>query len=159
LNVSIREIKLLDEGSLTLEHVLYDRIKQIMEEEKKYQKVKQMCKEIIDSKKNYESIDITNYFQSMNALNKEGFTMRDIKSNKAKKIIGAILSSVFFSLFFVFIEYMFIYIQTTETTKMPWFIFIFVVSLFAIPIIGILGNLIARIKEINGGEEDEASKY
>ena len=42
---------------------------------------------------------------------------------------------------------------------MPWMLYWFMVLLFGVPIIGIIYNLVGRIKEINGGEEDEASKY
>lgn len=159
LNVSIREIKMLEEGALTLESIMCERIKKISEEETKFLEVKAMCKDIIESKATYENIDITHYFHSMNTLNKEGFTMRDVKTNRIKKIVGAILSSVIFSLFFVFLVSMSTYFQLTEDEKMPWIIYILILTIFGTPIIGIIGNLIARIKEINGGEEDEASKY
>ena len=49
--------------------------------------------------------------------------------------------------------------QMTEMEKIPWPLFWFLVVLFLFPIIGIIYNLFRRIKEINGGEEDEASKY
>ena len=42
---------------------------------------------------------------------------------------------------------------------MPWILYIFIMVIFIFPIVGIVYNLIVRIKEINGGEEDEASKY
>ena len=38
-------------------------------------------------------------------------------------------------------------------------VFIFIMVIFIFPIVGLVYNLIVRIKEINGGEEDEASKY
>ena len=159
LNVSIRELKMLDAGEITLASVMNDRISHIKEEEEKYLKVKKMCKDIIDSEATYKDIDITNYFHSMNTLNKEGFTMRDVKTNRSKKIIGAILSSIIFSLLFAFLILMVTYFQITETEKMPWLMYFIIIAILGTPIIGIIGNLIARIIEINGGEEDEASKY
>ena len=42
---------------------------------------------------------------------------------------------------------------------MPWILFIFIMFIFIVPVIGIIYNLIIRIKEIMKGEEDEASKY
>lgn len=159
LNVSIRELKMLDNGEITLASVMNDRINHIKEEEEKYLKVKKMCKDIIDSEATYKDINITNYFHSMNTLNKEGFTMRDVKTNRSKKIIGAILSSIIFSLLFVFLVLMVTYFQITETEKMSWLMYFIIIAILGTPIIGIIGNLIARIIEINGGEEDEASKY
>ena len=85
--------------------------------------------------------------------------MMNIKTNNQKKIIGAIISSSIFNLFFIFIIITITYFQLTESQKIPWFLFWFVIFILILPIISIIYNLIIRIKEINGGEEDEASKY
>ena len=159
LDVPIKDLESLNEGTLTLQECMTDRIQKIEQEENNYQKIKEMCQEISKSKESYQEIDITKYFQEVNKLNKEGFTMRNIKTNKKKKIIGAILSSAIFSLFFLFIAGIITYFQVTEVEKMPWFLYSFLMLLFLFPLIGIIYNLIVRIKEINGGEEDEASKY
>ncbi len=159
LNVPIKELKELNDGTLTLEECMQDRIKKIQEEEKNYEKVKNMCKEIYDSKSTFENIDITKYFESINTLNKEGFTMRNVKTNKRRKIRGAIISSLIFSIFFIFLIATISYFQFTESDKIPWIIYLILMTILLIPIIGIVYNLIIRIKEINGGEEDEASKY
>ncbi len=159
LNVSIREIKMLEAGEITLANVMQDRIRHIQDEEAKYTEVKQMCKDIIASSATYQDVDITEFFHSMNTLNKEGFTMRDVKSNKGKKILGAILSSLIFSAFFLFLVFTISYFQFTEADKMPWVVYFVLMGIMSLPIIGMFSNLVARIIEINGGEEDEASKY
>lgn len=159
LGVTIRELKLLSENKITLEECMIDRIDKLEKEKEKYEKVKDMCLEISSSNTTYENIDITKYFEKVSILNKEGFTMRDVKTNKTKKIVGAIVSSFIFSLLFLFIGGVIAYFQFTEAEKMPWFLFIFLMLIFIIPIFGIIYNLVNRIKEIKGGEEDEASKY
>lgn len=82
-----------------------------------------------------------------------------MKKEHEKKIIGSILSSIFCSLLFIFPIAIVIYAQLTEEEKMPLIIFWFTILLLVIPIVGIIMNLILRIREIKGGEEDEASKY
>ncbi len=159
LDVPIRELKMLNEGTLTLQECMESRIYKIREQEEKYQKVKEMCVDIKDSNATLDSIDITKHFQSMNTLNKEGFTMRDVRTSKRKKITGAILSSFIFSLFFIFLAAIITYFQVTEADKIPWLVYAFLMFLFGFPIVGIIVNLVNRIREINGGEEDEASKY
>ena len=81
------------------------------------------------------------------------------KNNKKKKIVSAVTSSLVFSAFFLFIGGIITYFQITEAEKMPWILFIFIMFIFIVPVIGIIYNLIIRIKEIMKGEEDEASKY
>lgn len=159
LDVPIRDLKALNENTLTLQECMKDRIQKIKEQEEKYESVKTMCMEISSSNDHFDSIDITKYFHTMNTLNKEGFTMRNIKTSRTKKIVGAIISSIAFSFFFIFLVGTISYFQFTESDKIPWIIFWILIFVFCIPIFGIGGNLIKRIKEINGGEEDEASKY
>ena len=155
LGVPISDLKKLNNHELSLQECLKDRITKIENEEGNYHKVKNMCLEIIKANDTYENIDITNYFQNINILNKEGFTMKEIKSNKKKKIIGAVLSSLIFGLFFLITAIVFIVMGYVEHLM----IFYLFSLLFLIPFIAIVVNLIKRIEEINGGEEDEASKY
>ena len=95
----------------------------------------------------------------MNILNKEGFTMRNIKTNKSKKIVGAVISSLIFGSFFIFLVGIISYFQFTEVEKMPWIVYIVLMVILCFPLVGMIVNLVSRIKEINGGEEDDASKY
>lgn len=159
LGVPIREIKLLNNQEITLQECLQERINKIEKEEEKYQKIKNMCLDLSKTNETFTSVDITKYLNQMNILNKEGFTLRDIKSNKNKKIRGAIISSVIFSIFFVWLSGIITYFQFTEQEKMPWIIYGFLSFILIIPVISIIYNLVIRIKEIKGGEEDEASKY
>lgn len=159
LNVPIKDIKDLFDGRMTLSECMRDRIDKIEDLTNHYKKINEMCLEIVKNNDSIDSIDIDKYFLGMNVLNKEGFTMRDVRSNHPKKIRGAVLSSIIFSFFFIFMIVIFSYFQFTEADKMPWPIFFFMIFLFGIPVFGIFYNLVIRIKEIKGGEEDEASKY
>ena len=152
----ISELKKLNNQELDLKECLKKRIENIENEEENYQKVKKMCLEIIEANETYEKIDITKYFQNINILNKEGFTMREIKSNKKKKIFGAVLSSLIFGLLFLIPAIIFIVMGYREYSTKISYLFALI---FIIPVIAIIVNLVKRIEEINGGEEDEASKY
>lgn len=159
LGVSIHDLRMLSLGELSVFDCMEEQLKKIKLEEKKYQSVKKMCEELSTTQESFWNIDITRYFHQMNTLNKEGFTMRKLKSNKRKKIQGAVFSSVVFGSFFLFLLGVISYFQFTEVDKLPWFIYAFFVLLFGLPIVGIIYNLVLRLIEIYGGEEDEASKY
>lgn len=159
LNVPIRELKQLQQKEITLQECMADRIKKIESEEENYQKIKNMCISISTSTDTYENIEIDKYFKTMNVLNKEGFTMRDTKTSKMKKIVGAVISSLLFGSIFLFVIGIITYFQCTESKNIPWLIYIFIMIILCVPLFGMVVNLISRIKEINGGEEDEASKY
>lgn len=159
LDVSIKELKLLNKNQITLQDCMADRISKIKEQEKNYNKVKNMCIEISKSKDTFNNINIDKYFKEINKLNREGFTMRNINTNNTKKILGAIISSSIFELFLALSIGIMTYFQITETDKIPWPIYIGILLMFVLPFIGIIINLIKRINEIKKGEEDEASKY
>ena len=82
LDVSIRDLKRLQQKEITLKECTMDRIDKIKKQEKNYQKIKNMCIDISKSTSTFEEIDMEEYFKTMNILNKEGFTMRNIKTNK-----------------------------------------------------------------------------
>ncbi len=159
LDVPIKDIKLLNDNKLTLKECMEERIHKIQIEEKNYQRIKNMCEEISNSNETYSKINIEKYFREIKILNKEGFTMRNTKVNRGRKIRGACLSSIIFSAFFILILGMISYFQFTESEKIPWILYGFLVFIMIFPIISISYNLVIRIKEINKGEEDEASKY
>lgn len=158
LNVPIKDIKSLEDGKLTLEDCLNNCIQKIEDEENKFSKIKIMCLNMLQNKEKFESMNVDTNFIEMNKLNKEGFTMQ--KSDfKKKKIIGAVVSSSIFGLFLLSILASMILCQIFSNSKIPIIIFIVLSVILLLPIISLIYNLISRIKEINGGEEDEASKY
>ena len=103
-------------------------------------------------------MNIETTLKEINKLNKEGFTMKN-KNNQTKKITGAILSSAIFELLFLLLPVIITYFQFTDEEKIPWILYILTMLFFLLPIIATIINLINRLKEIKGGEEDEASKY
>lgn len=159
LDVPIRELKLLNNNEITLKECMEERIKKINEQQENYKKIKNMCKEIYESNTTFLDIEITKYFEKMNTLNKEGFTMRDVRTNKRKKIRGAIFSSIIFGIWFIIMIIGITYFQFKEINNLPWIAYGIIMTILCFPVIGITYNLILRIKEINKGEEDEASKY
>lgn len=158
LNVPISDIKKLKEKQKTISECMEEQIKKMDETEKSFARVKSMCYEIKNSNPDFDNIDITKYSEEMNILNKKGFTMKDEKKSDSKKIIGACLSSFIFGMFFIFLIILFTYLKIKEKA-MPFLLYIFLIIVFGFPLLGIIINLIKRIKEIKGGEENEASKY
>lgn len=82
-----------------------------------------------------------------------------MKSNNTKKILGAVLSSMLFLSIYIGMMFSFIYLGLYEDSGIPKLYVIFIMIILSIVCISMIVNLINRIKEIVGGEEDEASKY
>ena len=80
------------------------------------------------------------------------------KENKSK-IFGAVMSSLFYEIFLIMMICFICYLQFFDDEKIPWLLFFIIIILFLSFAVSLFVSLINRIKEIKGGEEDEASKY
>lgn len=75
-----------------------------------------------------------------------------------KKLWGAILSAIVFILYFGLLIFFFT-IAEVLTGDLPIFVFMIIAFLLLIPLVGIVSALVLRIRELKGGEEEEAKKY
>ncbi len=73
-------------------------------------------------------------------------------------IISLIISVIPYTLALFFIITLLIYNQN-KLDVITWILFLIVILRFVLIISGFITSFIIRIKEIKGGEEDEASKY
>lgn len=83
----------------------------------------------------------------------------DNKGNAAKKIFGAVASAIFLiigPLIFILVSLFAMYPLMNELPLI--FILLYILAPSILIVTGI-AVLVSRIKEIKGGEEDEASKY
>lgn len=159
LDVSIEEIKKLFKDTITLKECLQTRISKIETYEKNLNGIKIMCEELSENYSNLNELDVDKYLRHMNKLSKEGFVINTKKDEKSKRILGALISGITFSLIFIIFLILITYFQFTESEKIPWILYLIIVLILLVPIVSVLFNVIERIKEIKGGEEDEASKY
>lgn len=79
------------------------------------------------------------------------------KKNRQKKRFGSLVSAVIVIAFMAAWMALLIWIKIQDA--MPNVIFYITISVYILAIIGIIIALVQRLSEINGGEEDEASKY
>ena len=159
LNVSVNDIKKLKNNEISLQDLMEETIDKIEIEQENYLTIKNMCLEISKNNDNFKTLDIEKYSKEMSILNKEGFTMRDVKTKKGKEIISTCISALIFISFFIFLIVIITYFELTEDDKMPIILYIFFIVILSFPVLGTIYNLIERLKEIKKGEEDEASKY
>ena len=159
LNVSVNDIKKLKNDEISLQDLMEETIDKIEREQENYLTIKNMCLEISKNNDSFKTLDIEKYSKEMSILNKEGFTMRDVKTKKGKEIISTCISALIFISFFIFLIVIITYFELTEDDKMPIILYIFFIVILSFPVLGTIYNLIERLKEIKKGEEDEASKY
>lgn len=158
LGIPIEEIKKLQNHYLTLEDCLKRHLITLERESKNLEAVQGFCRRLIAEDATLETLDLTQVLADMENMEEGGTRFMDIrkKDKKLRKKNAFIAAAIAIAVMLVPIGLM-LWAITQEPVPL------FVVILFIlIPLVGIGGTLLAlkeRLKEIEGGELDEASKY
>ncbi len=159
LEVPIMDIKKLKRGDKSIKQCMEERLKNMEEKEKDQEKIKGICKSLAKGNEDIKTINIKEYQNVVNNIGSKNYMVKDVKKSHREKIMGALLSSLLFMGVFGGIMIMFTYLEFTQEEALPLAFYLILMAILLVPFLGIIINLIKRIQEIKGGEEDEASKY
>ncbi len=158
LSVPIEDIKQLFGGKYTLEDVLERQEVQLERQKESIRRTQLFCRQLLEGKHRLESLDVDGCLEQMDQLEREGMmfmdgTHRDIHKKKQR---GAILGAGVILL--LALVSMGIILKMSMFIEPLWVPLIFL-GITAVTCVGVVAALLSRLKEIKGGEEDEASKY
>lgn len=159
LDVPIEEIRKLESNEVSMIDCLDRHISHFTHRQQELNVMKEMCKEIIEANVQFDNLQADSYLEDMRRLEKGGVKFMDVNKTDIKKskrgpIIAATVSIVFFVAMIAFIGWA--EIADPET---PIGFVIAIIVLFGAMIVGTLLALKERLKEIEGGEINEARKY
>ena len=152
MDISIEEMKSLFEKKKSLQICLEHRKEDLS-------KMQGMCERLILEHRSLDSLNAEDCLEEIEKMEKEGARFMDVSKTdvRKKKRTGAIAGAVVMILLMAFTIVLILWANTQDPIPLGLLLLI-----TAIPVIIIIGTLIAlagRMKEIEGGEEDEASKY
>ena len=159
MDISIEEMKLLFEKKKSLQICLEQHLKELDHRKEGLSKMQDMCERLILEHWSLESLNAEDCLEEIEQMEKEGAKFMNVNKtdvhNKKRKgaIIGAAVMTLLMLLTIIIIFW------ANIQDPIPTGLFLL---LEGIPIVIIVGTLIAlagRMKEIEGGEEAEASKY
>lgn len=159
LSVPIEDIRLLFLGRYTLEDVLERQQTRLEHQKESLRRTQMFCRQLLEDRLRLEALDVDNCLEQMNKLEQEGVMFmdemhRDIHKKKQR---GAILGAgVMLILTLVPLGIIF---GVTRKTHIPLWALLLFLGITTVVCVGLVIALMIRIKEIKGGEEDEASKY
>lgn len=158
LSVPIEDIKQLFGGKYTLEDVLERQEVQLENQKESIRRTQLFCRQLLEGEHRLESLDVDGCLEQMDQLEREGVmfmdgTHRDIHKKKQR---GAILGAGV--ILFLALVSMGIILKMSMFREPLWVPLIFL-GITAVTCVGVVAALLSRLKEIKGGEEDEASKY
>ena len=159
MDISIEEMKLLFEKKKSLQICLEQHLKELDHRKEGLSKMQDMCERLILEHRSLESLNAEDCLEEIEQMEKEGARFMDIKKTdiRKKRRTGAIIGAVVMILLMGFTIGLMLWANIQDPIPTGLFLL-----LEGIPIVIIVGTLIAlagRMKEIEGGEEDEASKY
>lgn len=159
LDIPLEEIKRLKSGALTLEDCLRRHLIVLERRKQNLKSIESFCGRILTAGEDLQMLPMEQLLLEMEDMEKGGTKFMDIrKRDKQKRKQGAFLAAGCAILFMAW----FLGVMGLAMATDPEVPVLLVIFIIAFPVIGITGILLAlfqRIKEIEGGELDEASKY
>ena len=159
MDISIEEMKLLFEKKKSLQICLEQHLKELDHRKEGLSKMQDMCERLILEHRSLESLNAEECLEELEQMEKEGVRFMNVNKTDVhkKKRTGAIIGAAVMTVLMLITIIIVLWANTLDPIPLGMLLFI-----TGIPIVVIVGTLIAlagRMKEIEGGEEDEASKY
>lgn len=159
LSVPIEDIRLLENGKLSLTQSMNQQIERIEKEQESAEVMKKLCAKLRDETTDLNTLNASLYLSEMENMERQGTKFKDIQKEdiNRKKKSGAIAAAGFFSLIMIFFLVALIFIYRSDSESLGPLIIPGLIAIVFIIVIIIV--LIQRIKEINSGEEYDARNY
>ena len=156
LSIPIEEILKLQKGYLTLEDCMRRHMIFLDREEENVRQKKSICAQLEAEGQQLSTMDTEKYLLLMEQMEKEGVRFMNV-NHVDKKRKAPIISAITMIIIMIATIALLVWANTVE--PLP---FVFITLIIAIPVVVIVGVLLAlrdRMRQIEGGEEDAASKY
>ena len=120
-----------------------------------------LCQELVDAGEQLSTLDAGRYLERMEQMEQEGVRFVNIKKkDTVTRYLGAVIAAGVFAVLMAALMALMLWAAAADPAAAPPLGLLIV--LIAVPgafIIGVLLALWQRIKQIKGGEEDDASQY
>ena len=159
IGISVEDIKSVLNDNVTLENCLEKYLDVLEKQKSNLTNMYNLTEEIINQKCELNNLKTDEWLEKMENMEKEGIDFVNISKIDIhmKKKMGAIIGGAVMIVFMLFLIGMFLWGNSVD--PIPLGLLIVLVAIPVVIIVCIIGVLIGRIREIGGGEEDEAAKY
>ena len=158
LSIPIEEIRKLETNHLTLSDCMERHLIYLSHEERNLDRIKEICQEIARNGFHMYNLDADRYLQKMKQLEEGGMRFMNIeKKDTKKRKKGTVIAAVIMTLLMFLMMGLVLWGNTQD--PLPIGILLIILAIPGVVVVGVVLALKQRLKEIEGGEEDEASKY
>lgn len=156
LSVSIEDIKDVLGNKKSLNDCLENQIIKLGKIDEDVKTSIILCEKIFQGNNDIDTLDCDEYLEEIKNKEKGGSRFMDINKD-AKKKMESWIAALFMICFMLVMIGIMTWAYKQDPT--PWFLVVFTIAIFVIVIIGVVIALVERMKEIDKGEANEASKY
>ena len=159
LDVSLESIRAVCEKKCSLKSCLDLQTEILRRRGRDYINMSSFCERMSQAGDSLDTISSDVWLEQIDICEKEGTTFMDVKKTdiRRKKTMGAVGAAVVMIIFFGLMICLVMWANNEDPA--PAGVLWVTVGIFCLVIIGIVVAAVGRMKEIKGGEEDEASKY
>ena len=159
MDISIEEMKLLFEKKKSLQICLEQHLKELEHRKEGLSKMQDMCERLILEHRSLESLNAEDCLEEIEQMEKEGAKFMNVNKTDVhkKKRMGAIMGAAVMTVLMLIVIIIMFWANAQD--PIPLGMLLLITGIPAVIIAGTLIALAGRMKEIEGGEEDEASKY
>ena len=159
LGISVEEIRAVLNHSRSLEDCLEKHLAVLEKERENLSNMQRLSDAILQQRDSIDTLNTNEWLDEMEKLEKEGVDFVDVSKIdiRMKKKMGAVIGGAVMIVLMIAMIGFFLWVNGQET--LPVGVLIVFVGIPVIVIICIIVALRSRIREIEGGEEDEAAKY
>ena len=159
MDISIEEMTLLFEKKKSLQICLEQHLKELEHRKEGLLKMQDMCERLILEHRSLESLNAEDCLEEIEQMEKEGAKFMNVNKTDVhkKKRTGAIIGAAVMTV--LMLVTIIIVFWANAQDPIPLGLLLLITGIPAVIIAGTLIALAGRMKEIEGGEEDEASKY
>lgn len=157
LAVPLEEIRRLHSGAAALADCMHRQVIHLEAQAQNLMQVKEVCAELADTGAGLQEMDVAHWQARIAELERTGTRFMNIRNDHRKKMIGPILVTVGLVLLLVAAEVLIAKSLLAEPAPL-----LFCLLALGLPVAiagGVTAALWMRVKEIKGGEEDEAAMY
>lgn len=159
MDISIEEMKLLFEKKKSLQICLEQHLKELEHRKEGISKMQDICERLILEHRSLDSLNAEDCLEEIEQMEKEGAKFMNVNKTDVhkKKRTGAIIGAAVMTV--LMLVTIIIVFWANAQDPIPLGLLLLIAGIPAVIIAGTLIALAGRMKEIEGGEEDEASKY
>ena len=159
LGISVEEIRAVLNHSRSLEDCLEKHLTVLEKERENRLNMQRLSDAILQQRDSIDTLNTNEWLDEMEKLEKEGVDFVNVSKIdiRMKKKMGAVIGGAVMIVLMLAMIGFFLWANSQET--LPVGVLIVFLGIPVIVIICIIVALRSRIREIEGGEEDEAAKY